>query len=64
MGHPRKSEPLACPFCGARQPDVGRIGWDFAVTCNNCTARGPVILGDVKDAAGVREAVKQWNRRI
>ena len=65
------SELRPCPFCGETDREAGRVmrqlyvagtfdGFVF-VHCNNCSATGPLIEGDVN--ADGEAAIKGWNNR-
>lgn len=55
----------ACPFCRSRDLYVERGDFSSAyVTCNNCSARGPVACQerDDEETPGEASARKAWNR--
>lgn len=45
-----------CPFCGGQDTRMLEIMGTYQVTCNDCTAAGPVV----DDEGG---AFRRWNER-
>jgi Lar family restriction alleviation protein len=61
------TELLQCPFCGASDAFAERDDLASAyVTCNHCSARGPVECqeNDDEETPGKSAAEISWNTRI